>query len=161
MALANGPPILQSLMAHDAKQGSVRAGLHDLVERASSAIEPLLKTRTGERIRQARIHTDFVAAFTDGQEFVGDDRGRFQVRCIDTTDLVLPTGKIVVCDPALGGDTPLVRHVPPGRYPVRLSLYENDPVGAMVRFSNRAPARWEMALWPGPSESQLGPDEIF
>lgn len=154
-------PILQSLIAHDAKQGSVRASLHDLVAQAGSIVGPLLKARSASVPRRQRVHTDFDAVFTDGQEFIGDERGRFKVRCIDTTDLVLPTGRIVVCDPALGDDSPLARQVPPGRYPVRISLYDDDPAAVMVRFSESSPVRWEMALWQGQSESQLQPNEIF
>jgi hypothetical protein len=74
---------------------------------------------------------------------------------------VLPTGRIVVCDPAVGDESPLARQVPPGRYPVRLSLYDDDPVAVMVRFSDHTPVRWEMALWPGQSENQLRPNESF
>jgi hypothetical protein len=106
-------------------------------------------------------HTDFVAAFTDGQEFITDECGRRTIRLVKATELVLPTGRIVLCDPSIGREEPLVVEVPPGRYPVTLSLFEDDPVAVMVRFSDRQPVHWELALWPGQQLDELPANHFF
>jgi Protein of unknown function (DUF4241) len=55
--------------------------------------------------------------------------------------LALPSGSIIVCDPAGSPSPVLVRRVPPGRYPVTVSLatmaetHERRIAGAMVQFS--------------------------
>ncbi len=82
-------------------------------------------------------------------------------------ELVLPTGRIVACDPFLvfGGEEPFTRGVAPGRYPVLVNVaaLEDDQrvAYAIVRFGERPPVRWEMALLPGQDAATLGESEFF
>jgi hypothetical protein len=82
-------------------------------------------------------------------------------------ELVLPTGRIVACDPFLvfGDEEPFTRGVAPGRYPVLVNVVEAEGdarVGyAIVRFGERPPVRWEMALVPGQDAGMLGEGEFF
>jgi hypothetical protein len=111
---------------------------------------------------------DLDRAFCDGERF-GDGR----IRVVEAGDVVLPTGRIVACDPGylLGchrDETAFTRRVPPGRYPVSIALlswprvpkeYPNHwrVACAMVRFTDRPVERWEMALRKGWDPSKLRP----
>src|SRR5437868_3552123 len=97
---------------------------------------------------------DLGRAFRDGERF-----GAATVRVLEVDPLVLPTGRIVACDPSylLGShsrEKAFTRAVPPGRYPVLLALLVSDAIPAdhpnreavacaMVRFQDRPVERWE------------------
>ena len=68
--------------------------------------------------------------------------------------LVCPTGRIVAADPLVFPESPAFnRSVPPGQYPVLLSVarFANDArvAFAMLRFAEQWPDRWELAVVPG------------
>src|SRR5688572_1614093 len=75
-------------------------------------------------------------------------------------ELVLTSGKIVACDPfTLWGEQPFARAVPPGRYPVFLTIAhykggDKREAFASVRFHPDNPVRWEMALLAGQDASE-------
>src|SRR5262245_12831984 len=118
-------------------------------------------------------HTDFVRAFRAGEIFQCPDRGRITVRLVRAACLVLPSGRVVACDPtSLQGSSdfpPFARAVSPGRYPVLLSLAtirypnrtEERVACAMVRFKRTRPKSWEMALRKGDNPTLLPPGCIF
>lgn len=108
-------------------------------------------------------------AFRDGERF-----GQGTVHVVEADPLVLPTGRIVACDPTyliFGGsrEQAYTRTVAPGRYPVFLSLFvaptfswgEEVVACAMVRFRDEPCGRWEMALRPGWDRGTLRPGQIF
>lgn len=82
-------------------------------------------------------------------------------------ELVLPTGRIVACDPFLvsGEEEPFTRSVAPGRYPVLVNVAsaEDDSrvAYAILRFADRPPVRWEMALLSEQEMETLGESEFF
>ncbi|HEU4453211.1 MAG TPA: DUF4241 domain-containing protein [Longimicrobium sp.] len=82
-------------------------------------------------------------------------------------ELVLPTGRIVACDPfsVFGEEGPFTRSVAPGRYPVLVNVaaFENHErvAYAISRFGERPPVRWEMALLAGQDAGTLGEGEFF
>ena len=65
--------------------------------------------------------------------------------------LVVPSGAIVACDPATGGE-PFVERVDSGQYPVILTLVtENDDARvsyARLVFGDELPTSWKLATWP-------------
>src|SRR5690242_6055052 len=69
-------------------------------------------------------------ALADGDQFKVADRS-FVLEVIDCGDLVMPSGRLVACDPFAG----LQRHnntvvsVPPGRYPVKVTLADVSETG--------------------------------
>lgn len=77
--------------------------------------------------------------------------GGWTLRRHDSGSLLLPTGRIVACDPAVisGEEEAFVRTVAPGSYPVSLVLATDSEKGrvaaAIVRFSDAAPVSWERA----------------
>lgn len=73
-------------------------------------------------------------------------------------DLVLPTGAIVACDPAISEDNPpFARRVLPGRYPVSLSVahigVDQRVAFAMIRFAEGSVAKWEPAVLEGADDA--------
>jgi hypothetical protein len=89
--------------------------------------------------------------------------------------LHLPTGRVVACDPFWGAQvqrqvTPFTVTVPPGRYPVTLSLARRllgrpDPVprlgaAAKVTIRDEPVVAWELALHPGEDPERLQPEQI-
>ncbi len=111
--------------------------------------------------------TDFRRAMRDGEGF-GEDT----IRVVEVGTLVLPTGRIVACDPSylVGNFEPAyMRGVPPGRYPVRLSLLVNSGTPkeyetvacAAIHFADVPVDRWETALRPGWDERTLRPGQLF
>lgn len=76
-------------------------------------------------------------------------------------DLLLPTGRIVVCDPLTDpGMPPLVHAVTPGDHPVTLHLARTSDFGArvalaQVTFRPERAERFELALRPGEDIAQL------
>jgi len=78
--------------------------------------------------------------------------------------LQLPSGQIVVCDPLVGQERePFVQAVPPGRYPVDLSLGFDEQEGAeriifaRILFTKKEPVVWIKALRE--NEANLAADE--
>lgn len=119
-------------------------------------------------------HTDFERAFSPHASFTQPDGVVMLSSVVDAGQLVLPSGRVVACDP---GDfdlpsrcLPLARSVAPGSYPVRLAVvaYPHHSgvtvervACAMLWLSDAAPVRWEMALWPEQRAADLEPGHFF
>ena len=104
-------------------------------------------------------------AFTTG--VVATVRG--DVRCVvhQIADLVLPTGRVVACDPLVFPESEAFTvTVAPGTYPVSLAVAQVGEVDqrvafARVQFVPGEVVRWEMALLPDQDPATLRPNEIF
>ena len=105
---------------------------------------------------------DFAAPFSAG--FKSKEISFYSVTM---GELVLPTGRIVACDPLVGPDThAFARTVLPGSYPVLLSIAVmpngDERIGfAMLRLREAPVVTWEMALLPGEDLSTLEDGEFF
>jgi hypothetical protein len=81
--------------------------------------------------------------------------------------LSLPSGRIVACDPLTAGrPTPFIQTVLPGRYTVDLSLARREDgvefvAMARLKFTNRKPAVWVMALLKGQNPATLSDGGFF
>ncbi len=106
---------------------------------------------------------DFRRAFCNDERF-----GDFESRVVEASKIVLPTGRIVACEPinVLMEEQPAFTRVcSPGCYPVLLSLLvspdyphlDGRVACAAVRFLDSPIAEWEMALRPGWELSELDP----
>ena len=77
--------------------------------------------------------------------------GGWTLRRHDSGSLLLPTGRIVACDPSVisGEEEAFVRTVAPGSYPVSLVLATDTEqarvAAAILRFSDASPVSWERA----------------
>src|SRR5690348_7021651 len=101
---------------------------------------------------QVRVHHDHPDE-SETQEIV-----LLMRHCI--ADLVVPTGRVVACDP-LGEvrDAPFARRVPPGRYPIYVTIVHRkeseeftpggDSAFAVLQLRDGHPERWEIALCEG------------
>jgi hypothetical protein len=81
--------------------------------------------------------------------------------------LVLPTGKLVACDPICGPESPgFTADLRPGSYPVIL-CFADSPAGgrrvayAMLRLQNINPVRWELATSSYEDVSTLKEGQYF
>ena len=121
---------------------------------------------------------DFEPMFQPGTRYrLPDPPGTVAVVEVHDAGLLhLPTGRVVACDPFWGSQVqrqvaPFTVAVPPGRYPVTLSLARGllgrpDPVprlGAAAKLTIRDEPvlAWEVALHPGEDPERLPPDQIY
>lgn len=114
-------------------------------------------------------HTNFLAALEPNQVYQSLTEGHKTSDVFQAGDLVLPSGRIIACDPGwlwCKDVDPFSRTVPPGRYPVLLSVVDSGvddgrTACAMVKFCSESPVRWEMALRPGEDLAQLRRNQFF
>jgi hypothetical protein len=122
---------------------------------------------------------DFDRIFRDGARFVWPGDREAQVAVVPAGDLIMPSGRLVACDPFLGlvfdeDAVPFTVQVPPGRYPVLLALVGwTDPekplqavtahrtAAAKLAVSDEPVVRWELALVAGQSLADLGENEFY
>ena len=84
-------------------------------------------------------------AFRDGSKF-DTVRGIEELHCRDVGSLVLPTGRIVACDPQFDlSQEPFSIRVAPGEYPVFFSLVGDvaEVALVMIQFADGEPTRWD------------------
>jgi hypothetical protein len=117
--------------------------------------------------------SEFNRAFRDGEIFPGGNLGDFRIECRVVGDLAVPTGSIVACDPfTWPGWQPFLRQVPPGTYPVVLSIGDSvkstpkkpEPrriAFARLQIGTGTPIRWELATLPGQELEALKPGKSF
>src|SRR5215831_14155156 len=124
---------------------------------------------------EAVSQPDYKKAFRDGavaEYTIQNDDGtetveRYAVHLHTIGELVITSGSILACDPLfLFEMPPFADTVPPGRYPVILSVAalpsgDQRVACALLRLSARAAVRWEMAAPQGQTLSALTPGEIF
>lgn len=108
---------------------------------------------------------DYSELFVAGRK-IKSGYGDAALNCHDAGDLVLPTGKIVACDPAVSPDAPpFAVCVAPGKYPVILSVahYGGDQrvAYAMLKFGDERPARWGAALPANRELTSPKADEVY
>jgi hypothetical protein len=123
---------------------------------------------------------DFDPMFQPGTRYrLPDPDGTVAVVEVHDAGLLhLPTGRVVACDPFWGSEVqrqgaPFTVTVPPGRYPVRVSIARTDPpdpgdpdllrLGAAAKLiiHEEPVVAWELALQPGQDPAALAPDEIY
>jgi Protein of unknown function (DUF4241) len=125
-------------------------------------------------MRQPDDIPDYSRAFHDGvgiehvhQTDTGHVVEHYTLRLYTLGELVVTSGRILACDPMLMCETPpFADTVPPGRYPVVLSVAET-PSGdqrvayALLRLSERVAVRWEKATPHGQALSARTSGEAF
>jgi Protein of unknown function (DUF4241) len=105
-------------------------------------------------------------AFVNDQEITSSE-GSAILKLQDLGKLILPSGRIVACDPFVFPETePFPISVQPGQYPVTISVAQmkhhyQRVAYALLRFSDCAVVRWEMALLPEQDLNTLEEDQFF
>lgn len=82
----------------------------------------------------------------------------------DAGNVVLPTGRLVACDPLLTSDMkPFITVFPVGSFPVNIHRERDSGCIAYVEivFSENNVTRWQMALTEGQQTADLKEGEIF
>ena len=92
----------------------------------------------------------------------------FSIRTEVIATLDIPTGEVIASDLFYGDAMgPLARQVPPGDYPVSLSLMNNEGqpwesvAAARIQFSSDQPTSWELALLAGQDPTTLESGQLF
>lgn len=90
------------------------------------------------------------------------------VEIVEAGELRLPSGRVVVKDPGYGtggGLKPLLATVPPGKYPVRLSVLRHEQRAAVAAarlvITDSPVVSWEMARRADQDPRELGDGEYF
>jgi hypothetical protein len=96
----------------------------------------------------------------------GARAGEAKLRHERIGDLILPSGKLVACDPFVTPEAePLSLLLPRGTFPVVLSVAEiatDERVAfATIHFKPTTPVRWEMMATGDNDPSKLEPGEMF
>ncbi|MER5263891.1 DUF4241 domain-containing protein [Actinosynnema sp. NPDC002837] len=106
---------------------------------------------------------------TEGARFRTDDGRALTVRRLPVGTIRLPSGRVVVADPAWldDGSTPLATTAPPGEYPVDVFQVVEDGTGTTttaacrVTITDAPVTSWHLALLEGDHELALGDGEFF
>ncbi|WP_064448885.1 DUF4241 domain-containing protein [Micromonospora sp. NBRC 110037] len=112
---------------------------------------------------------DLNAVLTAGYR-VESDGVTYRVEPYELGPVMLPSGKVVGCDPLVAQATPFVGSVAPGRYPLRawVALVHADGGEGQRRITalqltvvDEPVAAWSMALLPGQDAASLGDEDFF
>lgn len=112
---------------------------------------------------------DLEALLTPGYR-VEHDGITFVVEPYPLGPLVLPTGKVVGCDPFVPNATPFVDVVAPGRYQLRAwvavlhrdgSEWQRRITALQLLITDEPAAGWSMALLPGQELAALDDNQFF
>jgi hypothetical protein len=111
------------------------------------------------------MELDFNKGFIDGRIIETED-GTATFKTHQISDLVVPTGFIVACDPFVCFDSPpFAPQIPVGTYPVILSVLQwNDDqrvAYAKLHISNEPSIEWKMALLPNQDLSTLTEEDEY
>lgn len=118
-------------------------------ERERRASERL--ARRQQRFGRRRAEVDLARLFGEQVAWTAGMLAPARSSVVRLAELVLPSGRLVACDPLVFADTPpFARSVPPGTYPVDVVNVVPEAGGAMfaalrVTFAPGVPTRWEPA----------------
>jgi hypothetical protein len=104
--------------------------------------------------------------FTDNYSYVYEEKTVYNFHCQDIGKLNIVKGQIIACDPFLfNDDKPFNTLFPVGQFPVELAIAdisEDQRIGfSRIKFSEKIPIRWELAVTAGQDSSSLPEGEIF
>ncbi|NGM16377.1 DUF4241 domain-containing protein [Verrucosispora sioxanthis] len=112
---------------------------------------------------------DFSAVLTAGYR-IERDGITYRVEPYELGPVVLPSGKVVGCDPLVAHATPFVGSVVPGRYPLRAWVavlhvdggeWQRRITALQLMVVDEPVAAWSMALLPGQDVASLGDEDFF
>jgi hypothetical protein len=105
-------------------------------------------------------------AFKHNYSYIDEENIVYNFNCKEIGKLNIVDGKIIACDPFLfNDDKPFNTLFPIGKFPIELAIADIDDderVGfSRIKFSEKEPIRWEMAVTKGQDASKLADGEIF
>jgi hypothetical protein len=113
------------------------------------------------------VSSEYLAlAFADGRKLTDPDFGELTLVQHSVGDLMLPTGRLVACDPFVTPESePFNIAVPTGTFQAVLTIadYGRDQrvAFASIRFQNELPVQWKMMATGSNDPAQLKPGRIF
>lgn len=93
--------------------------------------------------------------------------GRMHIERVEVGRLKLPTGRVIATDPILMyDDQSYSKKISPGIYTVyiyngKVEDRKNQTVLAEIKFSDKTPVKWEMALFEGENAKAFAHDEFM
>lgn len=105
-------------------------------------------------------------AFTDNFSYVDEEKTVYNYHCIDIGKLNVVKGQIIACDPFLfNDDKPFDTLFPVGHFPIELAVADingDERIGfSRIKFSDKYPVRWTIAVTVDRDASKLSDEEIF
>ncbi len=112
------------------------------------------------------VPTYLEEAFGDSYTHADTEKTLYSFYSVNIGLLNIVEGKIVACDPFLyNDDKPFDTTFPVGPFPVELAIAKintDERVGfSRIKFSNKSPSRWSMAVTPEQDLSNLDPKDIY
>lgn len=105
-------------------------------------------------------------AFTDNYSYVDEEKLIYNFHRIDVGKINIAKGQIIACDPFLFNDNkPFDTLFPIGHFPIELAvadINDDERVGfSRIKFSDKLPVRWAIAVTVDQDTTKLSDDEIF
>lgn len=113
------------------------------------------------------VSSEYLAlAFADGRKLRKGSFGELTLVQNPIGALILPTGRLVACDPFVSPESePFNLAVPTGKFPVALAIadYGRDQrvAFASIRFQNSLPVQWKMMATGSNDPATLQPGHMF
>lgn len=113
------------------------------------------------------INKDALNLTNSVTSMVDTEFGRMHIERVEVGKLKLITGKVIATDPILMyDDQSYSRKVSPGTYTVytyngKVENRKNQTVLAEIKFSDKTPVEWEMALFEGENSKGFANDEFM
>ena len=104
--------------------------------------------------------------FTDKYSYVDEEKTVYNFHCVNIGKLNVVNGQIIACDPFLfNDDKPFNNLFPIGHFPIELAIADindDERVGfSRIKFSDKIPVRWTIAVTLDQDASKLSDEEIF
>jgi len=105
-------------------------------------------------------------AFTDNYSYIDEEKTVYNLHCENIGKLNVVNGQIIACDPFLfNNDKSFDTLFPIGQFSVELAIANikgDERVGfSRIKFSEKIPIRWTMAVTTDQDASNLTEEEIF
>lgn len=113
------------------------------------------------------INLDVLNITNGNTQIIDTEFGIMNIEKVEAGKIKLLTGKIIATDPILLYDDECYsEHVKPGIYSVNIYVgkaekRKKQTIAAEIKFSNKEPVKWEMALLEGESAKAFGLDEFM
>jgi len=105
-------------------------------------------------------------AYENGFTYKDEEDNFYRLYCYEIGNLNILEGSIIACDPFLfNNNLPFTTKFPTGSFPIQLAVAQtNDDervAFSRIKFSNKIPNSWTLAVCEGQDLSKLDENEIF
>ncbi|WP_153798783.1 DUF4241 domain-containing protein [Foetidibacter luteolus] len=105
-------------------------------------------------------------AFQNNFSHLEEEKNEYKFYRVDIGKLNVANGQIIACDPFLfNDDKPFDTVFPIGHFPIELAIAcidDDERIGfSRIKFSDKSPVRWTIAVTVDQDATKLSDDEIF